>query len=214
MGAYELCVFDMDGVLVDSSGGHRLAYERLWQRCGIHGPAYEAIAGRSTYEVVRAVTARLEPSQRQLDEWVAFKQQEARTLLTVKPIVYEDTLPALRALQARRMPMAVATGASRATAELILGRTALRSFFSAVVTAEDVTRGKPDPEIYRCVIGRAGVAAPRCIVVEDSRAGIDAGLACGAAVLSVRTGVVRDHPAFLGSFADLRAAVVQIGTAA
>jgi len=208
---YDLCIFDMDGVLVDSSGCHRVAFERLWQRCGIVGPAYDDIAGRSTHEVVREVTAALHLSPRQIDEWVAFKQSEARTLLTTEPIVYDDTLPALCVLQERGIPMAVATGASRTTADLILGRAGLRPFFCTLVTAQDITRGKPDPEIYRCALARTGVAASRSVIVEDSMSGIDAGLACGAAVLCVRTGLVRPHAAFLGSFPDLRAAVDRIG---
>lgn len=206
----DLFVFDMDGVLVDSSGCHRLAYERLWQRCGVVGPAYNDIAGRSTRDVVQEFTVSAHPLPRQIEEWVTFKQGEARALLASETIVYEDTLPTLRALQERAMPMAVATGASRATADLILEKTCLRAFFRDIVTAEDVTRGKPDPEIYRCVLARAGVVSKRCVIVEDSMSGIDAGLDCGARVVCVRTGLGRDHPAFLGSFRDLGAAVADL----
>jgi HAD superfamily hydrolase (TIGR01509 family) len=207
MHGYELCVFDMDGVLVDTSACHRQAYERLWQRCGIAGPAYDEIAGRRTWDVVRERTASLHPSPRQIEEWAAFKQAEARALLASADIVYDDTLSALRTLQERRLVMAVATGASRASAELVLERTRLRGFFRTLVTAEDVTRGKPDPEIFQCVIARAGSTPERCVIVEDSLSGIDAAIACGAAVVCVRSGLRRAHTAFLGTFPTLRAAV-------
>jgi beta-phosphoglucomutase len=210
MCTYELWVFDMDGVLVDTTRCHRLAYERLWMRCGIAGPAYEEIAGRSTADVVREWTAALRPSPQQIDDWVAFKQREARALLAGADVLFDDTLPALRALRDRGIAMAVATGAARTTATLLLQRTGLMDFFRAVVTAEDVTAGKPDPQIFRRAIERAGGTPQTSVVVEDSLAGIDAGIACGAGVVCVRSGVQREHPAFLGSFPDLLAAVERV----
>jgi HAD superfamily hydrolase (TIGR01509 family) len=209
----ELVIFDMDGVLVDTSACHRLAYERLWQRCGVTGPAYETIAGRPTREVVAEFTAPLRPSAGQVSEWVSFKQAAARALLAGNSIVYTDTIPALSALQSARIPMALATGASRETAFQVLAQTCLRAFFGIVVTAEDVARGKPDPEVYQVVMTRAEASPARCVIVEDSAAGIRAGLASGARVASVRTGLRLDHPDFLGSFADLSALVAALNVA-
>jgi HAD superfamily hydrolase (TIGR01509 family) len=207
MPAPGLYVFDMDGVLVDTSDCHRLAYQRLWQRCGVVGPPYDEIAGRSTADVVREQTAALHPSPQDIEAWVAFKQRQARSLLASTDILYDDTMAALRVLRDHGVALAVATGASRATATFILERTQLLAFFCALVTAEDVMEGKPHPQIFRQAIARAGGTPADCVIVEDSLAGIEAAIACGAGVVCVRSGLRSDHPAFLGSFPDLRAAV-------
>jgi sugar-phosphatase len=87
--------------------------------------------------------------------------------------------------------------------DLILAACGLTSFFPVTVSADEVTRGKPAPDVYACVLRRVGAAADRCLVVEDSAAGIRAGLAAGIQVVSVRTGRTVDHPRFVGAFADL-----------
>ena len=73
-------IFDMDGVLVDTSAGHARAYQDLWERCGVTGPPYARIAGRPTREVVEHFTRELAPTPAAIEEWAAFKQQRARLL--------------------------------------------------------------------------------------------------------------------------------------
>jgi beta-phosphoglucomutase-like phosphatase (HAD superfamily) len=207
----DLIIFDMDGVLVDSTPCHRLAFERLWQLCGIRGPAYEAIAGRRTREVVEEVTAALKPSRRQVDEWVSFKQACAREVLATRTLTYDDAIPALRAIARCGIPLALGTAASRASVHLVLGKPGWDSLFSDVVTGEDVTAGKPNPEIYETIMSRAAASPDRCVIVEDSAAGIEAAIAAGARVACVRSGLEVDDPAFLGSFEDLRELMLFLG---
>ena len=191
----------MDGVLVDSAACHCRAYADLWRRLGLQGPPYAELAGRPTREAVAQYAAGLTPDAAQVRAWVAFKQRRARHYLATQPIAFGDTSACLEMLG--RIPLAVGTAASRTTARLLLERLGLVDHFALILTAEDIRRGKPAPDIYRSCLQRLGVQADRALVVEDSPAGIQAGLAAGAWTASVRSGQTVDHPAFAGAWDNL-----------
>ena len=211
--AFDLIVFDLDGVLVDTTACHRRAYDDLWRLAGCVGPAYEVIAGRRTLDVVADITAPLSPSAAQVLEWVTFKQRRARHYLAKIEIVYPDTRSCLVALEATRMRRALATGASRETTEIVLSRLGARERWAAVITADDVSAGKPSPDVYLAVIGITACPPERVLVVEDSAAGLAAAAASGAHVVSVRSGLSAASPRFLGAFDNLGAVLARLGVA-
>lgn len=213
MRGFDLLIFDMDGVLVNTTPCHERAYQDLWREIGIEGPPYETIAGRRTSEVVDELTTALGPSAEQKSKWVHFKQMRAREYLATEDISYSDTAQCLSTLASRGVPLALGTSASRGNTEMILKRLGFGNFFSIIVTAGDVKEGKPSPEIYLRVIARAGVSAERVLVIEDSAAGLQAGAAAQAYVASVRTGEKIDDPKFVGSFSNLSELLPAIGIA-
>lgn len=83
------------------------------------------------------------------------------------------------------LPAAVATSSGRAYADRLLVRHGLAHRFSFVLTSEDVTRGKPDPQIYLLAAERFRVEAGQMLVLEDSPAGVQAGREAGAIVVAV-----------------------------
>lgn len=214
---FALVIFDLDGVLVGSDTCHARAYEETWQRLGVLGaPPYPQLAGRRTRDVVAEQLARTGLGG-DLDASVRFKQERARHHLVTAPVVFDDT-PAALVRFASAARLAVGTGASRETAELLLARTGARAAFETVVAAEDVTRGKPAPDVYAAVLARCAVAPERALVVEDSASGVTAALAAGAHVALVRgkpdaaAGLPRD-PRVLGAYADLLALADALGLA-
>jgi len=200
-------IFDMDGVLVDTSTGHARAYQDLWERCGVAGPPYSSIAGRPTREVVEQFTRELTPTPADIEEWVAFKQQRARLRFQAGTLAFDDVVPCLKAIDRAGIAMGVATGASRETAELLLARAGITGFFRFLLTAEDVRRGKPEPEVYQRAGQRAleisGAKAGETVVIEDSDSGLRAAAAAGTKVACVRSGLRISSPGFLGSFHGL-----------
>jgi len=200
----ELVVFDMDGVLIDSSPCHERAFAQLWESCGVSGPNYSAIAGRSTREVVREITATLNPSDAQLDRWTRLKQRWAHDCLSDGDHAFDDARPILDSLRERGIRTALATSATRERTELALPALGGASAFCAIFTADDVERSKPHPEVYRRAIEHASARPRNSLVVEDSSAGAAAGLAAGAWVATVRSEPQIDGPAHVGHFADLR----------
>ena len=75
--------------------------------------------------------------------------------------------------------LAVGSSGPPENVDLVLEKLGSRSLFDAVVTATDVTRGKPDPQVFLIAAERLGVPPPRCVVIEDAAAGIAAAHAAG-----------------------------------
>jgi beta-phosphoglucomutase len=210
MNDFDFLIFDLDGVLVNTTPSHARAYDDLWRKLGIEGPPYGQIAGRKTSEVVTEVTNEMKPSAAQIREWVGFKQMRARQHMLTEEIVYGDSLSSLTALAREGVTLALATGASRETTDLVLRRQGLTGFFSIIVTAEDVTEGKPSPDCYQNIIARAALDPGKTLALEDSSCGLAAALAAEAYAASVRSGETVRHPRFIGSFADLTALLLYL----
>ncbi len=211
MRRFRCLAFDLDGVLVDTSPCHAQAYAELWRDLGVEGPTYACLAGRRTRDVLAEVAAALAVSAEQLDAWTHRKQERAREIVARAPIDFADSAPTLRALHAAGLRLALGTSASRTTADLVLRRFGWEAMLVPVIAAEDVQRGKPDPEVWETLLARAGVDPADALVVEDSGAGIAAGLGSGAYVACVRSGLGADHPRFVGSFADLATLAARLG---
>ena len=126
-------IFDLDGVLTDSTPCHRRAFADLWTELGIDGPPYEEVAGRSTWAVVEEVTAPLSPSEELIREWAARKQGRAIELLSTAEALFPDVLPVLDALRDLKVPMAVGTGASRRRTMDLLTGAGIRGYGNLVI---------------------------------------------------------------------------------
>lgn len=211
---FSLIVFDMDGVLTDSSGGHARAYADLWADIGLANPPdYSVLSGRPTEPVVREYTRTLNPAEQDIRKWVQFKQDRAREYLG-RMEIFPDSLPTVSALAREGFGLALGTSASRRTTSQLLAQAGLDSFFSTVITGDDVVQGKPAPDTFIQAIEKAGGRPSSSLVVEDSVAGLTAGLASGAYAASVRTGETMKHERFIGAFADLTSLLPVIRAAA
>jgi len=212
MHRFDLVIFDLDGVLADTTPCHSRAYDDLWRYLGIQGPPYASIAGRKTREVVRECTAAMAPTAAQILAWTRFKQGRARAYLATEDVGFPDSRACLETMTRHGARLAVGTGASRTSAHLILKRLHLFDFFSPIVTAEDVKHGKPAPDVYLKVMADAGADPARTLIIEDSPSGLEAALTSAAYAAAVRTGIQDDRPRFLGSFPGLRAVLDELAT--
>jgi HAD superfamily hydrolase (TIGR01509 family) len=211
MARFSLIIFDMDGVLADSSPGHARAYKDLWEEIGVAGPRYDSIMGRPTGEVIREITGHLGPTPEQVEQWIRFKQERARAYLQKETVTFPDTREVLEKLTASGTAIAVGTSASRDTAELLLRQIGVLPLIPVLVTSDDVREGKPAPDTYLEALRRSGGAPDRTLVVEDSLSGLKAATAAGTWSAAVRNNLRFSGPRFLGNFPDLRslAAVIE-----
>ena len=178
-------VFDMDGVLVES--------EETWSR--VRGALVERHGGRWTEQDQRNVMG---DNSRQ---WSAYLQRTWSLPLSDDEIFHEvlatmiaayeqdlSTLPgAVAAVHALggRYPLAVASSSPRDLIEVALRVAGIANAFDVVVSSDDVSHGKPRPDVYLLAAQRLGVAARDCAAVEDSTNGIRSAVAAGMATIAV-----------------------------
>jgi len=197
-------IFDFDGVVVDSEPVHLRAFQRVLRGAGVemtHDDYYGKYLGFDDHDCLAAAAAddRKRLTEAQIAEMIAAKTQ------LVQQAFRESirALPGAAELIARAagtgLPLAICSGALREEIELAARTVGVRRHFRAIVTAEDVRRGKPDPEGYSLALERLGRAVERgldpsrTVVVEDAPAGIRAAKALGMKVLAVTNSYSADQ---------------------
>jgi sugar-phosphatase len=172
-------IFDLDGVLVDST----VVVERTWRRWAVsRGFDFERVMrvahGRRAAETVRIVAPHLDADA----EAARLAAQEAHE--TDGLVRIEGARQLVRSLPEGRW--AVATSATREIAAARLTFVGV-SKPAVLITADDVERGKPDPQAYALAAERLGVSPESCVVVEDAPAGIQGARAAGMPAIAVTT---------------------------
>ena len=178
-------VFDLDGVLIDSETTWDEARRQVVeQRGGTWRPeATRAMMGMSAPEWSRYLHDELgvaDAPDAISGAVVAFVLDAYRQRLPLLP----GAVDAVRTL-ARRWPLGLASSSNRVVIELFLERSGLEGCFRAVVSSEEVPRGKPAPDVYLAALDALGVDARNAVAVEDSANGIRAAVAAGTWVVAV-----------------------------
>ncbi len=190
-------IFDLDGVLTKTDEQHYQAWKALADREGIP-------FDRSLNDKQRGVS-RMESLEVVLSQAdCVYTQEEKLEMAEWKNDVYvrllgeitgENTLPgaveALSALHANGLKLAV--GSSSKNAKLILGKLGLTDVFDAIADGTDITRSKPDPEVFLCAAAKLGLEPEVCAVVEDAFSGIEAAKAANMFAVAFGGDAVK-HP--------------------
>ncbi|MCS6953795.1 MAG: HAD-IA family hydrolase [Bryobacterales bacterium] len=179
-------VFDLDGVLWDSTHCHRAAFASVLREFGVEGFDYARFAGWRTEDVLATVLrqAGRSFSDADLARAVERKRQLARQELERGSALMPQCVETLRQLS-QRYRLGLASSASRRNVELFLRRSGLTDCFRTVLSGEDVQKAKPAPEIYLESFRRLSVEARECLVVEDAAAGVQAAKAAGATAVGL-----------------------------
>ncbi|KAL6764533.1 HAD-like domain-containing protein [Haematococcus lacustris] len=176
-------VFDCDGTLVDSMPQHLKAWQHT---CAVHGltpmtaELMVELAGKPVHELLDVVAEQSGKASHQVDRLAFFDTKGRFYVDNHSPAqVIEATLDIVRAGAAAGLPMAVASGGSRAHVLQGLTETGILHYFQAVVCAEDVTNGKPAPDGFLLAAEKLGVAPEFCVGYEDAKLGMEAITAAG-----------------------------------
>jgi beta-phosphoglucomutase len=195
------CVWDLDGVLVDSGPAHRAAWQALGHELGYEYSEQDHLNtfGLRNPDILRiawGITGPDEDVARWGDrkEWL-FREQ-ARELLPLP-----GAAELVRALHAEGWKQAIGSSAPHANIDLLLDVLGIADCFDTIVSGEDIRHGKPDPEIFATGMQRVGVPPARSVVVEDAVAGVQGGKASGAFTIGVTT--TRTRAELLAAGADL-----------
>ena len=182
-------LFDMDGVLVEAKEWH---YEALNRALDLFGMAISRVDHETTFDGL-PTSRKLEmlSIERGLPRELHSFLNEMKQRYTVE-MVHTLCRPrfaqerALSTLKAQGYKMAVCSNSIRSTVELMMDKASLSQYLDLMVSNEDVSRPKPDPEMYCKAMAHFGLRPDECLVVEDNENGIKAAKASGAHLLVVQ----------------------------
>ena len=204
----EAIVFDFDGVIVDSEPFHFRAFARVAQSLGItfdYDYYMDHLIGYDDRDVCRILLAgadgasqeaRLQSFEGDEANVIGMKDRKAEVF---EQIVREGVRPIDGALPlieeaSKQMPLAIASGATRADIDLILDALELQGRFDPIVTADDVRRSKPDSETYVKAVSRLSglhsdlnLLPGHCLAIEDTAAGLESARGAGLWTLGLAT---------------------------
>lgn len=181
-------IFDMDGVLIDAKEWH---YEALNKALGLLGFNISRYDHLVTFDgLPTAKKLEMLSIERGLPRSLHKFINEMKQIYTME-YVYMKCKPlfvhqyALSRLKSEGYKLALASNSVRITVDMMMEKADLNQYLTFSLSNQDVTKSKPDPEIYDTAIKRLGLAADECLIVEDNLNGVKAALASGASLLRV-----------------------------
>lgn len=179
----EACIFDLDGVIVDTARYHYLAWKRLAAELGFEltpedNERLKGVSRTQSLEIVLEIggiqvdNEKKEQLAEKKNTWfndLIGKMEPGEIFPGVKPLV--DDL--------RNTGRKVALASSSKNAQLVVDRLEIRHLFDVIVDGTMIEHTKPDPEIFLLTASRLGVRPQNCLVFEDAEAGVEAALAAG-----------------------------------
>ncbi|MFF4248464.1 HAD family hydrolase [Streptomyces sp. NPDC001822] len=180
-------LFDLDGTLVDSEPNYYEAGRRLLARYGVEDFSWEdhtrfiGIGTRETLTVLRAEYGIEAP----VDELLAGKNALYLELAGASTTAFPEMRTLVELLHEGGVPMAVASGSSRAAIAATLTVTGLDAYLPVYVSAEEVAHGKPEPDVFVEAARRLGADPASCVVLEDAVPGVRAAHAAGMRCVAV-----------------------------
>lgn len=202
-------IFDMDGVLVDSYQAHFHSWQRLGELHGLTMTAqqFAATFGRTSRDIIEHLWPGA-ASPAQVPEWDRQKEAIYREIITADFPEMPGAGELVGSLSTAGFKMAIGSSGPPENVAAVLARLPNASCIAAAVTGLEVTRGKPDPEVFLKAAQKLGLSPSRCAVLEDAPAGLEAARRAGmtaialtgtapAATLALRAHLVVDRLADL-----------------
>lgn len=174
-------IFDMDGVLVDSYRAHWQSWQMMAGENGreLDEEQFVRTFGRVSREIIAEHWGADSLAADEIAEFDRRKEALYRELVARDFPAMDGARELLAALASAGFRLAIGSSGPPANVELAIDRLGAQDLFAATVTGRDVTRGKPDPQVFLLAAERLGVPAARCAVVEDAPVGIAAANAAG-----------------------------------
>lgn len=186
---FKAVIFDLDGVLVSTDEQHYQGWKALCDRLSIPfdretNNRFRGVSRMACVDILEELSGRSFTPEQKL-EYATWKNERYRSLLsTLSPeSVTAEVGKTLDALRARGLLLAV--GSSSKNAKFILERIGLGDYFDAVSDGTNISRSKPDPEVFLKAAEFLGMPAADCLVVEDAVSGVEAAHNAGMAAASV-----------------------------
>ena len=179
-------IFDMDGVLVDSYQAHFASWCEMARRRGLTmtEAQFAATFGRTTREIIRSLWPGA-AGEDEIPDWDDEKEGIYREMIRKDFPEMDGAEELIRALDAAGCALGIGSSGPPANVAAVRECLSCGERIRATVDGTEVTRGKPDPEVFLKVAEKLGVPASRCAVVEDAPAGVEAARRAGMAAVGL-----------------------------
>ncbi|HEY5745400.1 MAG TPA: beta-phosphoglucomutase [Chryseolinea sp.] len=183
------CIFDLDGVIVDTAHYHFLAWKRLADELGIRFTVEdnERLKGVSRMQSMDILLSLGTVSLSQHDKETLANKKNTWFVDYVERMMPEEIYPGVKALleQLRKQGIKTGLASSSKNARTVIQRLHIESYFDVVVDGTMIIHSKPDPEIFLLAASKLGIDPKDCVVFEDAEAGVEAALAAGMRCVGV-----------------------------
>jgi beta-phosphoglucomutase len=197
----EACIFDLDGVIVDTAKYHFLAWKRLSDQLGIHfteedNERLKGVSRMASLDIILEL-GNIKANENLKYEYATLKNNWYVDY--IKKMTPDEILPGcvnfLKEL--RRAGIRVAVGSASKNTPMILERVGILDLFDAVADGNNVRKAKPDPEVFLKAAEMVGVKPDKCIVFEDAVAGVQAALNAGMFCIGIGSPVILEKAHFV-----------------
>lgn len=201
------CIFDMDGVIVDSARYHFKAWRELALDLGIEFTEEdnEALKGLSRVDSLELILQKGDLFLDNDTKLALMEKKNTQYLGLIAAMTPEEVLPGVREFltELKANDVRIALGSSSKNAAKILEAVDLHHFFDSVIDGNKVTYSKPDPEVFLKGAAEIGVAPQEAVVFEDALSGIEAARTGGFRVIGVgKSDVLSIAEAVIPGFTD------------
>lgn len=187
-------IFDVDGVLVDSYQAHFQSWRAMLGEQGVEftEAEFRATFGRTSADII-AELYQNDLSADEIERLDDLKEALYRDIIRDNFSAVDGAAELIDSLEAAGFRLAVGSSGPPANVMLTLESLGRVNSFGAIVTGADVTRGKPDPQVFQLGAERLGVLASQCTVVEDAAAGVEAANRAGMTSIGLTGTATREQ---------------------
>ena len=179
-------IWDMDGVIADTAPYHLKAWQEVFRKRGVDFTEEDFIHsfGQRNDTIIRNDLGR-EVSQDEMDTIAKDKEESFRQRIrqNLKPL--PGVIKLIKSLAKSGVKLALASSAPMENIQLLIGGLGISDYFQTIVTDQDVTEGKPNPQVFLLAAQRLGLEPKDCIVIEDAVAGVSAAKKAGMLCLAI-----------------------------
>ena len=188
---FDAWIFDQDGVIADSEKYHIEAEQETCAHFGIVVPQEEwggsNFTGRTSRAIFEHIARKFGNGTAAVEDLLDCKRKLYLELLRTELESIPGAIRFVQRLWARGKKIALVTSSERIIQRAVFEKFGISRYFDAVITADDVTHGKPHPEPYSLALEKLGVSGSRAVVIEDSTNGIQSAKAAGCTVIGITT---------------------------
>ena len=181
-------IFDMDGVLADTGPIHFESWVKLAKEIGIKFTKefFENTFGQQSIPITRKLVGS-NVNNELVEKWANLKEKYYRKMVKGKLKPLPGSIELVKSLSYNRFKLALGSSGPPENVELLLRSLKIKKYFSVIVTAADIEKGKPEPDVFLYASEKLKLNPRNCLVIEDAPVGILAAKKAGMKVIALST---------------------------